>query len=118
MQIGGKMANERISMRKVKEILRLYWEAGLSRRQIAKSCSLSRSTVSEYIARAEQAGLKHPLPQELDDAAIDAKLFQKAAGNIGIRAMPSMEKIHSELQKKGVTLQLLWLEYKDKRPDG
>ncbi|MBF0564709.1 MAG: helix-turn-helix domain-containing protein [Nitrospirae bacterium] len=113
------MAKERVSMRKVKEILRLYWEEGLSRRQIAKSCNISRSAVSEYIARAEKAGLRHPLSEELDDATIEAKLFPKEEPTgKDIRPMPAMEEIHRELQKKGVTLQLLWLEYKDKYPGG
>lgn len=113
------MAKERVSMRKVKEILRLYWEEGLSRRQIARSCSISRSAVSEYIARAQKAGLRHPLPEELDDATIEAKLFPKEEPTgKAIRPMPAMEEIHRELQKKGVTLQLLWLEYKDKYPEG
>ena len=56
------MAQERLSMRKIKEILRLRWELGFSRRQTARSCRVSHSTVSEYENRARQAGLSWPFP--------------------------------------------------------
>ena len=56
-------------MRKIKEVLRLKWEKGLSARQIAKSCDIARSTVKDYLDRAEQRGLIWPLPDDLDEAA-------------------------------------------------
>jgi len=65
------MAKRRLSMRKIKEVLRPKWEHNLSNRQIAKSCSISHSTVKEYLLRAKEAGLSWPLPDELDDAAIE-----------------------------------------------
>ena len=59
------MANRRLSMRKIKEVLRLHKEIGLSERQIAKSCgSISRSTVKDYLHRVQRAGLSWPLPSE------------------------------------------------------
>jgi len=64
------MANRRLSMRKIKEVLRLKWENNLSNRQIAKSCSISHSTAKDYLHRAELAGLSWPLDPKLDDAAI------------------------------------------------
>ena len=65
------MANRRLSMRKIKEVLRLKWENGLSARQIAESCDISRSTVKDYIAKAQDNGLTWPLPDYLDDAALE-----------------------------------------------
>jgi len=64
------MAQERLSMRKINEVLRLKWECGLSNRAIARSCSISHSTVSEYVRRANAAGLTWPLPETLDEDAL------------------------------------------------
>jgi DNA-binding MarR family transcriptional regulator len=71
------MPAERLTMRKVKEILRLYWGTGLSQRQIAISCGISRPTVTEYIRRAEAAGLSWPLPVEMDEAQLEQRLFPR-----------------------------------------
>lgn len=62
------MSKRRLSMRKIKEILRLKWELNLGVRQIARSCNLSHSTVSEYLARAQAAGIGWPVPEHLDGA--------------------------------------------------
>jgi DNA-binding transcriptional regulator LsrR (DeoR family) len=56
-------------MRKIREMLRLKWDCGLSQRQIAQSCNVARPTVTEYLQRAQAAGVAWPLPAELDDAA-------------------------------------------------
>ena len=105
------MAKRRLSMRKIKEVLRLKWDHHLTNRQIARSCSTAHSTVREYAIRAKQAGLSWPLPDELDDAALENLLFPP---NQPVpqerRLMPSMDYIHRERKKKGVTLQLLWYE--------
>jgi len=65
-------------MRKIKEVLRLKWENGFSARQIAKSCDVARSTVKDYLDRAEQKGLTWPLPDDLDEAAVEHMLFPPA----------------------------------------
>jgi hypothetical protein len=113
------MAKRRLSMRKIKEVLRLKWDHHLTNRQIARSCSIAHSTVREYLARAKLADLSWPLPSELDDAALENLLFPP---NQPVpqerRLMPSMDYIHRERKKKGVTLQLLWYEYKQANPDG
>ena len=57
-------------MRKIREVLRLKWIAGSSARQIAKSCNIARSTVKEYLIRAEDAGLTWPKACKLDDTAL------------------------------------------------
>ena len=113
------MARRRLSMRKIKEILRLRIENNCSVRQIAKSCNIGRSTVSDYITRAEKAGLTWPLPSDLDDISIENILFPQISAEAQFqRKMPSMEYLRQELSKKGVTLQLLWYEYKQENQDG
>jgi transposase len=108
-------------MRKIMEILRLKWDAGLSNRQIAASCSISHSTVKEVLIRAEEAGLTWPLPNGLDEESLEAKLYPQPATTksaAGKRPQPDFAYIHKELSRAGVTLQLLWEEYKEKYPDG
>ena len=68
---GITMANRRIAMRKIRQVLRLALEAGASRRRIAKSLGLSRDVVTDYLTRIAAAGLTWPLPPELDDAQLE-----------------------------------------------
>ena len=68
------MANRRKSMRRIRQILRLAWEAGLKQRQIARSLRMSPATVGEYLRRARLAGLSWPLPDALDDTQLEARL--------------------------------------------
>lgn len=103
-------------MRKIQEILRLK-EAGLSNRQIAKSVNASPSTVSVLLSQAEKAGISWPLPDDMDEETLTAKLYPVAEKPRG-RHLPDMEWIHRELKRKSVTLQLLWEEYKNQHPDG
>lgn len=104
-------------MRKIKEVLRLK-SAGLKNRQIAKSVNVARSTVAEYLRRAEAAAVVWPVPDEIDNAALENLLFpiDRTPKNIGLR--PDFGYIHTELKKKGVTLQLLWDEYAADHPGG
>ncbi len=113
------MANRRLSMRKIKEVLRLKWGNDLGIRQIARSCSISHSTVRDYLLRAELTGLSWPLDPKQDDAAIENLLFPLIKKQRSDRGrMPNMEYLYREMKKKGVTLQLLWYEYKKDNPDG
>lgn len=113
------MAKEKLSMRKFKEVLRLKFDTDLSNRQIAKSCSTSHVTVGKYLALAEKAALSWPLPENLDDTGIENLLVEQAPRKPSQKpAMPSMQYLHQELQRKHVTLQLLWYEYKQHTPDG
>jgi transposase len=113
------MANRRLSMRKIKEVLRLKWEHGCSNKQIARSCNIARSTVRDYLRRAELAGLSCPIEQTLDDTALENLLFPvRPVIPSSRRQMPPMEYLFREMKKKGVTLQLLWYEYKQGNPDG
>ncbi len=105
-------------MRRIKDVLRLK-AAGHSRRQIAQSCGIARSTVAEYVRRAEAAGLSWPLPAELDDAELERKLFPPpVAISSEQRAVPDWSVVNQEIKRKGVTLQLLWDEYKEANPEG
>ena len=106
-------------MRKIREVLRLKWFTGSSARQIAKSCNIARSTVQEYLKRAEDNALTWPMACELDDTGLEDRLYPKSASSASCRApMPQMDYIHQELRRKGVTLQLLWYEYKQEHPNG
>jgi hypothetical protein len=105
-------------MRKIKEMLRLHFEVGLSRREIARSLSVSHSTVNDLLGRFRSAGMTWPLPGNVDEAALEAVLYPGNTGKSRRRPEPDWSRVHRELRRKGVTLQLLWLEYKDQHPDG
>lgn len=113
------MAAARLPMRKLREIIRLKLHAGLSGRQIAKSCNLSPSTVTEYVGRITAAKLSWPLPPELDDdEALNKLLFYDPHKPVAIRPEPDWAYVHRELRRKHVTKLLLWQEYKEQHPDG
>jgi transposase len=105
-------------MRTIKEILRLRWEAGLSHRAIATSCRLGPTTVGDCLLRAQAAGLSWPLPAELDEEQLERLLYPPAPASAARRPQPDWAAIHQELRRKGVTLGLLWQEYKQAHPDG
>lgn len=108
-------------MRKIRELLRLHRGEGLSRRQAAVAAGLPYATAADHLARAERAGLGWPLPDELDDAALEARLFVPASARppTELRPLPDWPTVHRELRRhKGVTLQLLWLEYRERHPEG
>lgn len=113
------MPRERLSMRKVREVLRLKWEAELSNRAIARSCDISHSTVREYLHRAQQAGLTWPLPEDLDEDQLYELLFPRPAAR-SERSIPEpdWEYVCTELKRPDVTRRLLWLEYREAHPDG
>jgi transposase len=105
-------------MRTLREVLRLRWEAGLSQREIGLSCRMGRSTVRDYLLRAEAAGLSWPLPQELDEEGLERLLFPQPAPSVVRRPVPDWPALHQELRRKGMTLGLLWQEYREAHPDG
>ncbi len=113
------MAQKGLSMRKIEEILRLKWEQGLSHRAIAKSCRISPGSVSNYLQRAKAAGLRWPLPEELGADKLEALLFPHERLPVGrVIPQPDWRTVHKELKRKGVTLNLLWYEYRQEHPDG
>ena len=110
---------ERLSMRKIREVLRLKFDLDLTERQIAQSAQASRSTIAEYLRRFAEAGIAWPLPSDLADTALEARLFPpKPALPDAQRPVPDWSLIHLEMRKKGVTLFLLWQEHKACHPEG
>ena len=113
------MSQARLSMRKIEEILRLKYEARLSHRQIAEACRISAGTVSEYITRAKAAEISWPLPEGMSGEELEVLLFpQREAGTERTIPQPAWAEVHKELRRKGVTLSLLWVEYRQAHPDG
>jgi len=107
-------------MRKIKEVLRLH-SLGLRQRQIARSCSISQSTVSEYVKGAQAAGLTWSGVADWDEPRLAATLLPKtpAPPKRERRPPPEFAAVHNELQQhKHLTLQLLWEEYRANHPDG
>jgi transposase len=108
------MAQSRLPMRKIRDVLRLS-VAGLSKRQIAASLGIGLT--------AAGACLRWPLPDDLDDDALERRLYPAPAVTIkdgakDWRSLPDWPVVHRELRRKGVTLQLIWEEYCSLHPDG
>lgn len=114
------MANIRLTMRKIREVLRLHFDCDRTHREIAQAIGTSTSTVWQYLHRVKLAGLEWPLPAQLasDDAALEARLYPPPAPRALPRGMPHWPTIHREIGKPGVTLELLWQEYRAQHPDG
>jgi transposase len=113
------MARRPISMRKAREILRLKHELGLTNRQIGASLHMSHVSVGKYLQRASQAGVGWPLPVTIDEGQMRELLraVQRPPEAAG-RPLPPMAQLHQELRRPGVTLQLLWEEYRRESPHG
>lgn len=94
----------KLSMRKISEVLRLRYAVDCSYRDISKSLSISISTVSDDLARARQAGVEWPLPEDMTDQKLYDKLFLPVDSSVKERTLPNMEWVHRELRKKGSTL--------------
>jgi len=98
-------------MRKNHEVFRLHFELSRSKREIARIINALPSTVSDYATRAKLPGLSSPLPPECDDAELEPLLFPSEPSSVQ-RPAPDWSSVHNELRRKGVTLELLWQEYK------
>jgi transposase len=114
----AQMARETLSMRKLSEVLRLSLEQKLSVRRIARSCCLARSTVSDYLWRAKDAGLSWPLAAGMDEDRLNVLLFPVREIGREPRHSPDMMYIRNEMRDQHVTLQLLWEEYRAYTPEG
>ena len=109
---------ERLPMRKIRDALRLC-AGGLSTRRIGLSLGVGRTTAGEYLRRAKRAGLGWPLPDDLTDPELERRLFHLPGGEAGVaRTRPDWPAIHRELRRTGVTLSLLWEEYRAVHPEG
>ena len=105
------MPAPRIAMRRIREVLRLKDECGLTYSQIARSLQISKGSVANYLRGAEAAGLTHHEAALLDDAALSARLTPRPPAATKFAA-PDFALVHRELKRKGVTLTLLWEEYR------
>ena len=95
------MPKERLSVVKIKEVLRLKFAAGLSNRQIAASCGASHSTIGQYLRRAEEAGIGWPLPEELSETELEQRLFaqpQRLAAKSPPRRVPDWAALHRQMK--------------------
>ena len=105
-------------MRKIRDLLRLRFEERLSIRDVSASLQMPFTTVTDHLKRAKAAGLSWPLPEGLGDDALEALLFTSRPRPGTGRPLPDWKKVQAELRRPGVTLMLLWLEYKEDVPDG
>ena len=106
-------------MRKIREVVRLSEVLGLSQRQVGRSVRLGQSTVWDYLVRYRVSGLSWEQVEGLDDEALEKQLFPSECGAAERnRSLPDWSEMHQELKRKGVTLSLLWQEYREDRPDG
>jgi len=104
------MPAKRIPMHKIEQILRLRHDSNLSFEQIARACGLSKGVVAKYLKLAEQHQIGWPLPTGMDAAELQRRLLAQTKAPVWF-IEPDYPTIHTELKRKGVTLQLLWQEY-------
>lgn len=113
------MAQARLPMRQIRELLRLHFEEGLSQRVIARALGVVRSTVVRVLTRFAASGLTWPPDPALTDVELERQLYQRSAEPVGKRcARPNYAEVAKELARKGVTRRLLWQEYRDLHADG
>ncbi|WP_328517911.1 IS21 family transposase [Ralstonia solanacearum] len=105
------MLASRITMRQIRNVLRLHLEAGLTYSQIGRALDMPKSTVAKIVVLARVAGIDWGAAQGLDDAPLEARLYQPAVPRSARHLEPDFAYIHQELKRPGVTLQLLWEEY-------
>ncbi len=104
-------------MRKIRDVLRYRHSTGLSLEAIARALNISKGVVSKYLRLATDAGLGWPLPDDLDDTALEKRLYQLPTARAPTFTEPDYARIHQELKRKGVTLILLWEEYQQEIGD-
>lgn len=114
------MSKERVSMRKIKEVLRLIYENKISQSKTAKVCNVSRATVQEYIMRFNASGVQWPIGEEITDEILENRLYPPDKNNNGddISVKINYEYLAIEIRRPNVTLALLWEEYKQTNPNG
>src|SRR3990170_5670638 len=106
-----------LSMRKIREIFRLSLSCGMGNREVARSCGISHTVVNKYLKRAKEASLGYREIEAMDEEQLK-RLLQDNVKPPVLRALPDWEWVHRELKRDGVTLQLLWEEYRESNPDG
>jgi predicted DNA-binding protein YlxM (UPF0122 family) len=108
----------RKTMRRIRDCLRLYYESEMNQSQISRSLNISRSTVQDYLSRLTLASLSYETSQSLSDSELEERLYPEKTKRIGQFSRPEIDfaYIHKELARTGVTLRLLWEEYKQEQP--
>ena len=104
-------------MRKIRDVLRYRHSAGLSLEAIARALNISKGVVVKYLRLATAAGLGWPLPEDLDDTALERRLYREPTARVPTFAELDYARIHQELKRKAVTLTLLWEEYQSSAGD-
>ena len=111
------MPQQRISMRKILEVLRCYYGESYSKRKIAQYVGLSPATVRNYLRRADEAGPTWPLPEAMTESSLESLLFP-GDDSSGTRPQPDWKEIHQQLSRKGMTIERVWTKYRASHPDG
>ena len=104
------MPTNRITMRRIREVLRLHLQAGLSYNEVGRALKISKSVVGKYVSLARAAGVDWDLAQTLSDEDLDARLFRPAVPRSSHHLAPDFALVHQELKRAGVTLMLPWEE--------
>ena len=112
-------AKRELSMRQLRHLLRLHHD-GVSAREIGRRLGVARSTIQDNLKRAAAAGLKWPLPDDVCDDALERQLFGRAGFTPGQRRRvePDWADLARELKRPGVTMMILWEEYREVHPEG
>src|SRR6266852_3782244 len=110
-----------MSMRKIREVLRLRFELRLGQREIARACSISQGAVHNYLKRAAAAGIAWPIPEGWDEQRVELALFgeRQVIKRLPEQVLPDFSALHAQLQQHPhLTLQLAWEEYRQIHPQG
>lgn len=112
-------AKRELTMRQLRQMLRLHHD-GVRTREIARTLGLARSTIQDNIKRAAAAGVSWPLPADFTDDELERRLFVRSALSSGQRRRvePDWATLARELKRPGVTLMVLWEEYRESHPEG
>ena len=101
----------------IKDVIRLKWQADLSHEQIVSTLNISKGAVTKYVGLSHAAGLDWEAVQDCSEQRLTSALLPKACTSQPYIAL-DWGRIHRELDRKGVTLMLLWQEYVEAHPDG
>ena len=111
------MPKQGMSLRMIKDVIRLKWHAQLSHAQIATTLKISKGVVAKYVGLATAAGLEWQTVQSWSEQQLATALQPQAMSSRSV-VVPDWGRIHRELDRKGVTLMLLWQEYVAAHPEG
>ena len=110
------MPTNRVTMRRIREALRLHLQAGLSYNEVGRALKISKSVVGKYVSLAKVAGVDCAVADSLSDEALEARLYRPAVARSSHQLAPDFGIVHQELKRPGVTLMLLWEEYASANP--